>query len=339
MNKIKRVKNPNEKLNKWAYLFIAPFILTFLFFSLYPMISSIAYSFQNENETVYENFTTFSNYKVIFEDVNFWHSFIDTFIIFAMNFIPQIIAALFFAVLFTNKRIRMKGKGFFKFIYFLPNILTAATVVIIFRLMFMRGAAIYDDDMRLIGYEGGPFYNLLRFLGMDMLTNPLYDTWAVRMVIAFILFWMWFGNSMIVFITGINGISDEVFEAADVDGASPWRVFFSITLPILKPIMLYSLITSIIGGLQMFDIPFFMRGQAIDPSVPVFGGTSSTDTITIYIFEKMKYAPHDYGIAGAASVVLFAFSLSLSVAMYFLLFKEKNYEKKIWRRMKKYEQS
>ena len=143
---------------------------------------------------------------------------------------------------------------------------------------------------------------------------------------------------MIVFITGINGISDEVFEAADVDGASPWRVFFQITLPILKPIMLYSLITSIIGGLQMFDIPYLIRGQNLDPSVPVFAGTSSTDTITIYIYEKMKIAPHDYGIAGAASVILFIFSLSLSVAMYFVLFKEKNYEKKIWRRIKKYEQ-
>ena len=338
MFKSKRVRNPNERLNKWAYIFIAPFILAFLFFSLYPMISSIGYSFTNENESFYENFTTFSNYEIIFHDVNFWHSFLNTFIIFTMNFIPQIVAALFFAILFTNKRIRMKGVGFFKFIYFLPNILTATTVVIIFSFMFQRGHAIYNEEMQLVGYAGGPFTELLKALGMNFMVNPLYDTWAVRMVIAFILFWMWFGNSMIVYITGINGISQEVFEAADVDGASQWQVFLNITLPILKPIMIYSLITSIIGGLQMFDIPYLMRGQQLDPSTPIFAGTSSTDTIAIYIFEKMKVAPHDYGIAGAASVVLFIFSLSLSVAMYFVMFKEKNYEKRIWRRIKKYEQ-
>lgn len=324
----KRYRNPNQRLNKWAYVFIAPFILVFLVFSLYPMISSIAMSFTNDNATTFiEEFTIFSNYELIFKEKAFWHSFINTFIIFGMNFIPQLVSALFFAALFTSKRIRMKGKGFFQFVYFLPNILTATSVAALFIFLFgytgMRGGE----------YHGGPIYELLVAMGMDPAFHLLENPWSTRVVIAFIQFWMWFGNSMIVYIAGIKGISDEIYEAADLDGASPFRVFFSITLPILKPIMLYSLITSIIGGLQMFDIPYMIQGNNFQDGV--FQGLNGTKTITIYIYEFMK-DNLDYGIASAASVILFILSLSLSILMYFLFFKEKNHEKKTWRKIKSY---
>ena len=326
---VKRYRNPNQRLNKWAYLFIAPFIIGFLVFSLYPMISSIALSFTNENGTnPIADFNVFSNYQLIFGEKAFWHSFLNTFIIFVMNFIPQIISALFFAVLFTSKRIKMKGKGFFQFVYFLPNILTATSVAALFTFLF----AFYGKDPSTNTYYGGPIYELFVMMGMDPKLHLLEDPWTTRIVIAFIQFWMWFGNSMIVYIAGIKGISDEIYEAADLDGASSFRVFFDITLPVLKPIMLYSLITSLIGGLQMFDIPYMISGKSFQ-SGP-FVGLSGTQTITIYIYEFMRIN-RDYGIASAASVVLFALSIILSIAMYFLFFKEKNYEKKIWKRINK----
>lgn len=321
----KRYRNPNQRLNKWAYIFIAPFILTFLLFSLYPMISSIALSFTNDNSTnPIENFTIFSNYALIFKEKAFWHSFINTGIIFTMNFIPQLVSALFFAVLFTSKRIRMMGKGAFQFIYFLPNILTATSVSALF--VFLFGFYRKVDGV----YYGGPIYQLFVLMGMDPELHLLENPWTTRIVIAFIQFWMWFGNSMIVYISGIKGISDEIYEAADLDGANPFRVFFDITLPILKPIMLYSLITSLIGGLQMFDIPYMIQGNPFQSGT--FAGLQGTTTITIYIYEYMK-VQGDYGIASAASVILFAFSMVLSIIMYFVFFKEKNYEKKTWRKI------
>lgn len=332
--RVKKARNPNQKLNKWAYIFIAPFIITFLIFSLYPMISSIAYSFTNENASnPIDNFQFFSNFELILKQRSFWHSFINTIIIFTMNFLPQIVAALFFAVLFTNKRIRLLGKGVFKFIYFLPNILTATTVAALFGFLFQFYGTTTTGGV-VTGYRGGPLYMLYVLLGFDPNVHPLEDAWSIRIIVAFIQFWMWFGNSMVVYIAGINGISDEIYEAADIDGASPIRVFFEITLPILKPIMLYSLITSLIGGLQMFDIPYMMAGDTLKTGP--FAGESATETITIYIYTFMK-KNRDYGLASAASVMLFIFSLGLSVAMYFVAFKEKNYEKKIWRRIKKYE--
>ena len=327
MNGAKRYRNPNQRLNKWAYLFIAPFIIGFLLFSLYPMVSSIAFSFTNDNGTnPIQNFTALSNYSLIFGQKAFWQSFLNTVVIFTLNFIPQIVSALFFAVLFTSKRIRMHGKGFFQFVYFLPNILTATSVSALFTFIFAYYGKV--DGV----YYGGPIYELFVRLGMDPEIHLIPDPIPTVFVIAFIQFWMWFGNSMIVYIAGIKGISDEIFEAADLDGASPFRVFFDITLPVLKPIMLYSLITSLIGGLQMFDIPYMIQSNVFTDGP--FAGLQSTQTISIYIYDAM-INKRDYGIASAASVVLFAFSLILSVIMYFTFFKEKNYEKKIWKRINK----
>ena len=327
----KRYRNPNDRVNKWAYLFIAPFLITFLIFSFYPMVSSIAMSFTNDNQTsIIENFNPFSNYQLIFGEKAFWLSFLNTIIIFAMNFIPQIVAALFFAVLFSSKRIRMKGKGAFKFIYFMPNILTATSVAALFTFLFGYYGKVDGT------YQGGPIYELFILLGMNPEVHLLEDPWTTRIVIAFIQFWMWFGNSMIIYISAINGISDDIFEAADMDGASPFKVFFSITLPILKPIMLYSLITSLIGGLQMFDIPYLIRGQPF--STGAFAGLSATETITIYIYEFMKNN-NDYGIASAASVILFLFSLILSTLLYVFFFKQKKPDKKIWKKVREYERT
>lgn len=317
---VKRKKNPNASLNKWAYLFIAPFILCFLIFSLYPMVCSIILAFQKSN---FNNPQTTNSFGFVVNSRQFWLSFLNTLLIFSMNFIPQLLAALFFAMIFTSKTIRMKGKRFFRFVYFLPNILTATTVAAMFVLLTER-TKVVDGE-----FFGGPIYQWFISMGMDPKIKLNNDPWATRILIAFIQFWMWFGNSMIVYIAGIKGISDEVFEAADLDGASSLQTFINITLPILKPIMLYSLITSIIGGLQMFDIPMMIHGGEVKTGF--FAGLDSTKTISIYIYEFMMN--EDYSIAGAASIILFAFSLILSILMYFLFFKEKNYEKKIWKRI------
>src|SRR5574344_1384627 len=215
----KRFRNPYQRLNKWAYLFIAPFVVGFLIFSLYPMVSSIGLSFTNDNfKTIFgegnlEPFNILSNYKLVLTDLDYWHSYINTFLIFAMNFIPQIISALFFAALFTSRRVRMKGKGFFQFVYFLPNILTATSVAALFTSLF----AFYGKDGG--NFQGGPIYEMLVAMGMSGDVHLLENPWTVRIIIAFIQFWMWFGNSMIVYIAGIRGISNEIYEAADLDGA------------------------------------------------------------------------------------------------------------------------
>ena len=326
--RVKRYRNPSQRLNKWGLIFIIPFIVAFLLFQLYPIVNSFILAFTNDNDvTIFgqgnlEQFNILSNFKLVICDSDYWHCYFNTIIIFAMNFVPQIVSALFFAALFTSRRIRMRAKGFFQFVYFLPNILTATTVAALFVVLLDR-YKIYDDV-----HPGGPIYELFVLLGMNPDVKLLNDPWANRIVIAFIQFWMWFGNSMVVYVAGIKGISNEVFEAADLDGANSLQIFFNITLSILKPIMLYSLITSLIGGLQMFDIQMMLRGTPINIAGETF---EPSKTIAMYIYEYMTQ--RDYGIASAASIILFIFSLGLSILMYFLFFKEKNHEKRVWKKV------
>lgn len=324
---VKRYKNPSQRVNHHAYWFIMPFVIGFLLFSLYPIIRSISLSFLNENKSSEfgNSFTTWSNYNRVINDPVYWHCYINTILIFLMNFIPQIVSALFFAVLFTSRRMKMHGKKFFQFVYFLPNILTATTVAATFMILFKNSGL----DPGTENPTGGPIYQWLVSLGMDPNFDFFKNPWATRIVIAFVQFWMWFGNSMVVYIAGIKAIDNEIFEAAELDGASNSRVLFSITLPMLKPIMIYSLITSIIGGLQMFDIPYLIKGSNYDS---IMGNAMSpTKTVAIYIFENMIGG--NRSIASAASVILFFFSIILSVLMYFFVFKDKDISKKTWRKI------
>ena len=247
---MKRKSKSLKAVNNYAYLFLLPFFITFLIFQLYPMVYSISLSFTDTYamgaETIKGKFIWFDNYVALWKDPQFWQSIKNTFIIFAMNFIPQLVAALFFAVIFTSTRYKIKSKGLFRFVYFLPNILTAAAVAVLYSNLFEA--------------RNGPLWHLFNELGMVADDKNFFlEAWSSRIIIAFIQFWMWFGNSMVIYIAGIKGINKEIFEAADMDGAGPFTQFFSITFPILKPIMLYSLITSVIGGLSMFDIPMLLN--------------------------------------------------------------------------------
>lgn len=308
---MKKKKYKLSNVNRYAYLFLLPFFLTFIVFQLYPMIYSVALSFTDAHVdgliTHKGTFNNFRNYIDLWHNPFFWQSIKNTFIIFLMNFIPQIVSALFFAVIFTSVRYKIKCKSLFRFIYFLPNIITAASVAVLFDNLFTA--------------QTGPLWQIMLNLGViNADTNFYVEVWPTRIIVAFVQFWMWFGNSMIIYIAGINGINKEIFEAADLDGAGPFKQFLFITFPILKPIMLYSLITSVIGGLSMFDIPMLLSG--LGPGVGE-QGLPSTQTITMYIYSlgfDDVYA--DYGMASAASVYLFFISLGFSLILNLWLNKE-----------------
>jgi multiple sugar transport system permease protein len=134
--------------------------------------------------------------------------------------------------------------------------------------------------------------------------------WTSKGVVAFIQFWMWYGNSMIVLIAGVLGISPTLFEAAEVDGATPTQIFFKITLPRLKTILLYVLITSMVGGLQMYDIPkLYLWG----------GPDNATLTASVFIHNQAFSGSYLYNRAAAASMLMFLIIVVLSIAMFYLM--------------------
>lgn len=286
---------------KWGYIFSIPFVVTFLIFSLYPTLYTVVIGFtdlRGLGKTAFKFLSDpFENYKLILANVTFKQSLANTAIIWVMNFIPQITLALLLTAWFTTRRFRVKAQGAFKVLIYMPNIITAATIAILFNSLF--------------GYPKGPVNDLLIRLGiLDAPTNFHLQKWTSRGVVAFIQFWMWYGNSMIVLIAGVLGIDITLFEAAEIDGANGTQIFFRITLPRLKTIVLYVLVTSMNGGLQMFDIPrLYLLG----------GPDNATLTSSVFIYNQAFSGSYLYNRASAASMIVFLIIVVLSVALFFIM--------------------
>jgi multiple sugar transport system permease protein len=286
---------------KYGYIFSIPFVLTFLVFSLYPLVYTTIIGFTDLRGVMRTSIhildNPLQNFQVILKNPTFLKSLSNTFLIWFMNFIPQITLALLLTAWFTNSSIHVKGQGLFKVLIYMPNIITAATLAILFYSLF--------------GYPKGPVNDILQSLGFTEAPKNFHlQKWTARGVVAFIQFWMWYGNTMIVLIAGVLGINPTLFEAAKIDGASSTQIFFRITLPRLKTIVLYTLVTSMIGGLQMFDIPkLFLLG----------GPDNATLTTSVFIYNQAFSGSYLYNRAAAASMIMFLIIVVLSSILFYLL--------------------
>jgi multiple sugar transport system permease protein len=286
---------------KYGYFFVIPFVVAFLLFSLYPTLYTMVIGFLGAKGLDSSMWTTlenpFQNYITILTNKSFKESIGNTLLIWTMNFIPQILLALLLTAWFTTRRTKLKGQGFFKVIFYMPNIITAATIAILFNAFF--------------GYPMGPVNDVLVTFGfVDSPVNFVIDKQISQIIVAFIQFWMWYGYTMLILISGVLGISPDIFEAADIDGANTFQQFFGITLPNIRTILLYTLVTSLIGGLNMFDIPrLYLNG----------GPSGSTNTASLFIYNQAFAGSYMYGRASAASMIMFAIIVICSLLLFFLM--------------------
>lgn len=296
--KPKRKLSTRKNVEKYGYLFIAPFFIVFAIFNLYPTIYTIALSFQDiSGFTVEGNFIGLQNFINLFNNDVFIQSVKNTFILWTVNFIPQIFLALVLAYWFTSHRLNLSGQQFFKSVFYFPNIMTAASVAVIFYTLF--------------SYPRGPINQILLETGVLQAPFDFFRSESfTRGLVSFIQFWMWYGQTTLVLIAGILSIDKSLYEAATVDGATNWQSFTKITLPLISPITLYVLITSLIGGLQMFDIPLLLTNG---------GPNGSVETIMTYIYKQAFQGGRNVSIASAASVVLLLVTMlsSLVIIRYF----------------------
>lgn len=291
-------------------MFIAPFFLVYCFFQIWPLIYTFILSFKG-NQAANTDWVGFDNYSTILfgqgaaqgamaTHQEFAKALGNTFILWFGNFIPQILLSLLLAVWFTDAKVKLPGKGFFKVVMYMPNIITAASV-----------AALY---VNLFGDSKYYFVNAtLMNLGMEEPIKFISDPVNSKIMVMFIQTWLWFGNTMIMLMSGIMGINPSLFEAADIDGANSTQQFFKITLPLLQPIMVYTLVTSMIGGLQMFDIPFLFHNGA--------NFSKELETVAVYIyfnFNKGTVEQANYGYAGAASIIIFAITAVLGSITFYM---------------------
>lgn len=308
---------------KYGYMFIAPFFLVYCFFQVWPLIQTFILSFQGNGADA-GNFVGFDNYGIILfgsgEGMGrraaamqelFLTSFKNTIILWFGNFIPQILLSLLLAVWFTDSKLHIPGVGFFKVVMYLPNIITAVSVAA----LFMR----FISNSQLSAVN-----TLLTLNGSDPVSFEASAAWS-RGIVMFIQTWLWFGNTMIMMMSGIMGINPSLFEAAAIDGASSGQVLRKVTLPLLRPMVVYTLITSMIGGLQMFDIPYLYHTGAGKINV-------NLRTVAVFVYEQFragaKVHQPDYGIAGAASVILFIITAALGVLVFRMNRDEDEHRKK-----------
>ena len=295
-------KNKAFRYAKWGYIFCLPFFIAFLIFSLYPTVYTAVIGFtdlKGIGKTDFHFLTNdiFENYRQVLTSPTFITALGNTLKLWILNFIPQLALALLLAAWFTNRRMKVPGSGAFKVMFYMPNIITAATIAILFNALF--------------GYPMGPVNDILTTLGIvGDPVNFLVKKSAAQAIVIFIQTWMWYGYTMIILISAVLGISPDIFEAAEVDGANGWQTFWRITIPNIKTVLLFTLVTSLIGGLNMFDIPkLFLLG----------GPDNATLTTSVFIYNQAFSGSYLYNRASAASMIMFVIIAIVSAFMFFIM--------------------
>ena len=296
-DQMKKKRSRVSGYNKWGYIFLIPFVLAYVIFQLIPLVSTIYNSFFENYMSgltqIGPTFVGLDNYVQLFEGGDIWIYAKNTMVLWIMCFIPQIILSLLLGAWFSDTRLKLRGSRFFKTVIYLPNLIMASAFAMLFFTLFS---------------DGGPINSLLMQIGfIDTPYKFLSNTGSARGLIALMNCLMWFGNTTILLMAGMMGIDTNLFEAAEVDGATSTQVFFKITLPLLRPILVYVIITSLIGGLQLFDVPQILTNGTGDPM---------RSTMTLIMFLNKHLFSKNYGMAGALSVVLFIMTGILSLIVF-----------------------
>ncbi|MDR3335620.1 MAG: sugar ABC transporter permease [Treponema sp.] len=307
---MKHQANHEAKLNHWGYFFIAPFVIIFLMFTLWPTIYTIMLSFTDLRGLRTDfKFAGLENFIKLVKDPYFWGAIQNTFIIWGINFIPQIGIALLLSIWLSDARLNLKNRGLFRTIIYMPNLLTAVSVSLLYRSLF--------------AYPAGPLNQLLYSMGLhetvirdgvevQQAFNFFRSVPFTRGLVAYIQWWMWYGHTVIMLMAGITSIPTTLYESALVDGANSRQTTWSITLPLLRPMMLYILITSMIGGMQMLDIPFLLTDMRGAPDFKI-------RTTTVYQYNMAFQGRNDYAYASAISLGVFIITIILALLIFFFL--------------------
>ena len=295
---------------KWGYIFILPFFLAYGLFHFVPQLLTVYNSFfENYREGLTQvgpNFVGLKNYITLFTpDANGSIDILkytwNTLVLWVGGAIPQIVIAMLLAIFFTSYRLKIKGQQFFKAVIYMPNLIMASAFSMLFFTLFSNV---------------GPVNQLIMQMGLsDVPIDFFAFKITVRGLICFMNFLMWVGNTTILLMAGIMGIDQNLFEAASIDCASSLQVFFKVTLPLLTPILVYTIITAMIGGLQLFDVPQVLTNGLGTPN-------RSSTTLVMFLNNYLK-SSKNYGMAGAVSVVIFIITGVLSLFVFKSLTKQR----------------
>jgi multiple sugar transport system permease protein len=278
----------------WApYLFLTPFGVLFGVFGLFPILFSLYLMFQQWDPVQglgAMKYVGLDNIQFAIEDPWVWTSLLNTVWLAALSGIPQHLVAVPLAYL-INERLG-SGRNWVMGAYFLPYITSTVAIAMMFSTLFSTDYGLINSGLQQLAH-----WPLLKELlpqsNMDWLGSPQ----TIKPVIALVVFWRYVGFNTILYVAALQGIPRDQYEAARMDGASPWRIFWYITLPQLKPMMYFGVTLTMVGGLQLFEEPFILTGGK--------GGVEQSGMTTAMYMYRTAFEFNDFGLASAIAWMLF----------------------------------
>ena len=288
--------NPKKSIRSYwrLYAAISPFYLLFLAFGLIPVGFSLYLSFHRWDGLGSMQYAGLSQYKYLLSDTDFWSSIGNTIIIWALATFPMIFLAMVTAVM-LNSAVRFKK--IYRFAYFLPNVTSVVAVAIIF-------GSVFSTNFGLVNA-------LLQAVGLDQVAW-LNTPWGIKVAIATLMTWQWTGYNAIIFLAGLQTIPGELYEAARVDGAGPIQTFFRITLPMMRPVLLFVLVISTVTGLQSFSEPQVLLQTTANESTFSGGPDHAGRTMVLYFFQQ-TFDTNDFGYGAAVAWGIFLVVVIFSI--------------------------
>lgn len=271
--------------NFYGFMFIGTALVLLSVFMFYPIVYSFGISFTSTKGIV-TNFVGIRNYTRIFSDPLFLIALKNTLLFLAIQVPVMLLLAIFFAAVLNDKTIRFRG--FFRTALFLPCVTSLIAYTILFKMIFSY-EGLMNSFLLAVGVIKKP---------LEWLMNPH----LARLVLILAMLWRWTGYNMVFYLSAMQNISGEIYEAAQIDGSGRIHSFFHITLPLLKPMILFTTVMSTIGTLQLFDEPMNLAQGGITAST--IGPGNSLLTLSVYIYNTcFKYVPN-FGYAATISYVI-----------------------------------
>ncbi|MDX2543312.1 carbohydrate ABC transporter permease [Streptomyces sp. WI04-05B] len=287
---------PKKGLRKYWHLYaaISPFYLIFLGFGLFPVGFSLYLSFHRWDGLGSMEWAGLSQYRYLLSDSDFWNSIGNTIIIWALATFPMIILAMVTAVM-LNSAVRFKS--LYRVAYFLPNVTSVVAIAIVFGSIFSTNAGMVNAVLHAVGIDQVAWLN---------------TPWGIKVTIAALMTWQWTGYNAIIFLAGLQTVPSELYEAARMDGAGPVQTFFRITLPLLRPTLLFVLVVSTVTGLQSFSEPQVLLQTSSNDSTFAGGPGHSGQTMVLYFFQQ-TFDNNDFGYGAAVAWGIFLVVVLFSI--------------------------
>ncbi|WP_406194635.1 MULTISPECIES: carbohydrate ABC transporter permease [unclassified Streptomyces] len=287
---------PRSGFRKYWHLYaaISPFYLLFLAFGLIPVGFSLYLSFHRWDGLGSMEWAGLSQYQYLLSDSDFWSSIGTTLIIWALATFPMIFLAMITAVM-LNSAVRFKNV--YRFAYFLPNVTSVVAIAIVFGSVFSTNFGLMNA--------------LLQAVGLDQVAW-LNTPWGIKVAIATLMTWQWTGYNAIIFLAGLQTVPSELYEAARVDGAGPVQTFFRITLPMLRPTLLFVLVVSTVTGLQSFTEAQVLLQNTSNDSTFSGGPDHAGRTMVLYFFQQ-TFDNNDFGYGAAVAWGIFLVVVIFSI--------------------------